>query len=159
MSERQKTLQLKKFNYDYAITLLYDKCKSGESNYGPWMLYGVEHDGQQHGLFAEDALHQELKKYNKGAKIVIRRNQNDEGKLEWQVTPANGNNNSSNQTVLSYLDDRTRDIHRQVALKIATISIGQNVKPWIDADLQEIKIRMDKLLEILDGSIEDDLPF
>jgi hypothetical protein len=62
--------------------------------------------------------------------------------------------------VLKYLDDRTADIHRQVALKIATISLGQNIKPWTDDDLQEIKVRMDKLLAILDGSPDDEsLPF
>ena len=81
MSERQKTLQLKQFNHDYPVTLMYDKCKSGESNYGPWMLYGVEHDGEQQGLFAEDALHQELKKYGKGSRLVIRRNQDGKGWL------------------------------------------------------------------------------
>jgi hypothetical protein len=161
MSDKSKTLQLKQFNHDYPITLAYDKCKSGESNYGPWNLYGVEHDGEQQGIFAEDALHQQLQKFGKGAKLVIRRNQDESGQLEWQVTPANGNTqHKSQQTVLSYLDDRTRDIHRQVALKIATISIGQTTKPWTDEDLQEIKVRMDKLLVILDGSTEDEpLPF
>ncbi len=160
MSDRQKTLQLKQFNHNYPITLIYDQCKSGESNYGPWMLYGVEHNGEQQGLFAEDALHQELKKYGKGARLVIRRNQDEGGKLEWQVTPANGNTSSNqSKTVSSYLDERTRDIHRQVALKIATISIGQNMKPWTESDLQEIRSRMDKLLDILDGSTSDDLPF
>jgi len=111
------------------------------------------------GIFAEDALHTQLKEYGKGAKLIIRRNQ-DNGKLEWQVTPANGNNsNKQTKTYSSFLDDRTRDIHRQVALKIATISIGQSLKPWTDEDLVEIKVRMDKLLDILDGSPDDDLPF
>lgn len=160
MNERSKTLQIKQFNHDYPVVLTYDQCKSGESNYGPWNLYGVEHDGQQQGLFAEDALHQELKKYGKGARLVIRKNQDDEGKLEWQVTPANGSvRQQPQQTVLKYLGDRTADIHRQVALKIATISIGQTAKPWTDDYLQEIKVRMDKLLEILDGANNDDLPF
>jgi hypothetical protein len=160
MNDRMKTLQLKQFNKDYPVTLTYDKCKSGESQYGPWNLYGVEHDGEQQGIFAEDALHQQLQKYGKGAKLVIRRNQDDNGYLEWKVTPANGGtHHKPQQTVLKYLDDRTADIHRQVALKIATISIGQSTKPWTDDDLQEIKIRMDKLLVILDGSTEDDLPF
>lgn len=160
MSEKTKTLQLKQFNTDYPITLTYDKCKSGESQHGPWNLYGVEHEGEQQGIFAEDALHQELKKYGKGARLVIRRNQDNKGRLEWSVTPANGNSiHQPKQTVLKYLDDRTVDIHRQVALKIATISIGQNIKPWSDEDLQEIKMRMDKLLVILDGSTEDELPF
>ena len=93
MNERMKTLQVKQFNTDYPVTLTYDKCKSGESQYGPWNLYGVEHDGEQQGLFAEDALHQELKKYGKGAKLVIRRNQDDKGQsrmagntCKWQYT-------------------------------------------------------------------------
>ncbi len=160
MSERQKTLQLKAYNKDFPVTLTFDKCKSGESQYGPWMLYGVEYNGEQQGLFADDQLHQELKKYGKGSKLIIRRNQDENGQLTWQVTPANGNSQSkSRQTVISYLDDRTKDIHRQVALKIATISIGQSLKPWTDEDLQEIKVRMDKLLDILDGSTSDDLPF
>ena len=160
MSEKMKTLHVKKFNHNYPITLTYDQCKSGESNYGPWNLYGVEYEGEQQGIFAEDGLHKELKKYGKGARLVIRRNQDDNGQLEWLVTPTNGSTqHQPKQTVLKYLDDRTADIHRQVALKIATISIGQSLKPWSDEDLQEIKVRMDKLLEILDGSTEDALPF
>ena len=158
MNDKMKTLQLKQFNKDYPITLTYDKCKSGESQYGVWNLYGIKYDGAEQGIFAEDALHEELKKYGKGAKLVIRRNQDDNGQLEWSVTPANGGTqNKSQKTVQSYLDDRTLDIHRQVALKIATISIGQSTKPWLDEDLMEIKVRMDKLLEILDGSTTDDL--
>jgi len=160
MNEKMKTLQLKQFSTDYPVTLIYDKCKSGESQYGPWNLYGVEYEGEPQSLFADDILHQELRKYGKGTKLVIRRNQDDNGQLKWQVTPANGNNSHrSNQTVLKYLDDRTADIHRQVALKIATISIGQTTKPWTDEDLHEIKVRMDKLLGILDGDKSDDLPF
>jgi len=158
MSDRQKTLQIKDVNKDYPITLTYDQCKSGESQYGEWFLYGVEHDGEQMGIFAEDALHHQLKEYGKGAKLIIRRNQ-ENGKLEWQVTPANGKSISKQtKTYSSFLDERTRDIHRQVALKIATISIGASVKPWNDSDLNEIKNRMDRLLDILDGT-PDELPF
>ena len=160
MNDKMKTLQVKKFNHDYPVMLTYDRCKSGESQYGPWNLYGVEYEGVEQGIFAEDALHQELKKYGKGARLVIRRNQDENGQLEWQVVSANsGARRQPQQTVLKYLDDRTADIHRQVALKIATISLGQSLKPWTDEDLQEIKVRMDKLLEILDGDTNNDLPF
>ena len=161
MQDIMKTLQVKKFNYDYPVVLTYDQCKSGESQYGPWHLYGVEHEGVEQGIFAEEALHQELKKYGKESKLVIRRNQDDSGRIEWQVVPTNGGGaqRPPQQTVLKYLDDRTADIHRQVALKIATISIGQSTKPWTDEDLLEIKVRMDKLLVILDGSVSDELPF
>jgi hypothetical protein len=158
MTDKMKTLQLKKFNHDYQLTLTYDKCKSGESQYGPWNLYGINYEGVEQGIFTENDLHQQLQKDGKGARLIIRKNQDDDGKLEWQVVPVNGNSRS-NQTVLNYLDDRTRDIHRQVALKIATISIGQSLKPWTDEDLKEIKIRMDKLLVILDGSTEDKSQF
>ncbi len=161
MNDKMKTLQVKKFNYDYRIVLTYDQCKSGESQYGPWHLYGVEHEGVEQGIFAEDALHQELKKYGKASKLVIRRHKDDSGRIEWQVVPTNGGGaqRPPQQTELKYLDDRTADIHRQVALKIATISIGQSTKPWTDEDLLEIKVRMDKLLVILDGSVSDELPF
>jgi len=160
MNDKMKTLQVKKVNHDYPIVLTYDKCKTGESQYGPWNLYGIEHDGETQGLFAEDGLHQELRKYGKGSKLVIRRNQDNKGQLTWEVIPVNGSaQHHPKQTVLKYLDDRTADIHRQVALKIATMSIGQSLKPWTDEDLSEIKVRMDKLLHILDGSTEDALSF
>ena len=160
MNDKMKTLQVKKFNHNYPVTLIYEKCKSGESQYGPWNLYGVEYEGIEQGIFAEDALHQQLQKYGKRARLIIRRNQDENGQLEWQVVPAIGQaQHQPKQTVLKYLDDRTADIHRQVALKIATISIGQSLKPWADEDLQEIKVRMDKLLEILDGKANNELPF
>ena len=154
MNDKMPTIQFKKFNHDYPVVLTYDKCKSGANQYGPWNLYGVEYQGVQQGIFAEDALHQQLRKYTKGARLVIRCNQDQNGQVEWQVMPAIG---QAQQQPKHSLDDRTADIHRQVALKIATISIGQSLKPWTNDDLEEIKVRMDKLLEILDGSEEDDL--
>ena len=160
MNDKMKTLQMRKLNHDYPVVLTYEQCKSGESQYGPWNLYGVEYEGVEQGIFAEDALHLKLKKYSKGAKLVIRRNQDKNGQLEWHVTPVNGNTQyRPQQTVQKYLDDRTADIHRQVALKIATTSIGQSTKPWTDEDLKEIKVRMDNLLQILDGKVDDGLPF
>ena len=160
MNEKMKTLQLKQFNKDYPVTLVYDQCKSGKSNYGPWNLYGVKYEGVEQGIFAEDALHQQLQLYGKGSKLVIRRNQDDSGQLEWQVVPANGNTQRKpNHLVPKHLDDRTADIHRQVALKIATISVGQTTKPWTDEDLSEIKVRMDKLLEILDGDTGNEVRY
>lgn len=90
MIGRSKILQLKHFNHNYPIVLNYDKCKSGESQYGAWNFYSVEHNGEEQSLFVENALHQELKKYSKGAKLLIIRNQDESGSLSWQVTPANG---------------------------------------------------------------------
>ena len=157
MNDKMETLQLRKLNHDYPVMLTYDQCKSGESQYGPWNLYGVEYEGVEQSIFAEDSLHLKLMKYGKGTRLVLRRNQDENGELEWQVTPANGS--TSQQTVPKYLDDRTADIHRQVALKIATGSIGQSTKPWTAEDLSEIKVRMDKLLDILDGTKDDGLSY
>ena len=159
MNERMKTLQLKQFNTDYPATLTYEKCKSGESQFGPWNLYVVEYNGEPQGLFVDSTLHLKLKKYDKGAKLVIRKNQDEQGQLKWQVISINGSAQHRPQQTVKYLDDRTVDIHRQVALKIATISIGHSTKPWSNEDLQEIKVRMDKLLEILDGRSDEELPF
>ena len=159
MNDKIKMLQLKKLNHDYQVMLTYDKCKSGESQYGAWNLYGVKYDGIEQSIFADDSLHLKLEKYGKGTHLILRRNQIENGQLEWQVTPANGNAQRQSKQTVKYLDDRTVDIHRQVALKIATISIGHSTKPWTTEDLKEIKVRMDKLLEILDGRGDDDLPF
>ena len=156
MNDKMKTLQLRKLNHDYPVMLTYDQCKSGESQYGPWNLYGVEYEGVEQGIFAEDSLHLKLMKYGKGTRLVLRKHKDENGQLEWQVTPVNGNAQQQlQQTHLKYLDDRTADIHRQVALKIATGSIGQSTKPWTAEDLSEIKVRMDKLLDILDGTKDD----
>ena len=91
MNDKMKMLQLKKLNHDYQVMLTYDKCKSGESQYGPWNLYGVNYEGKNKSIFAEDSLHLKLEKYGKGTHLILRRNQDENGLLEWQVTPANGN--------------------------------------------------------------------
>lgn len=46
-----------------------------------------------------------------------------------------------------------------MALKIAVISVGTSTRAWTNDDLKEIRSRMGKLLEILNGSDENELPF
>ncbi len=153
MNDRIKLLQLRKLDYDYQVMLTYDKCKSGESQYGQWNLYGVEHEGKNKSIFAEDSLHLKLQKYGKGTYLILRRIKVGNGQFEWKVSPANG---MAQYYVRQTLDDRTLDIHRQVAFKIATLSIGHSLKPWTNEVLKEIKIRMDKLLDILDSRVVSD---
>ena len=153
MNDRIELLQLRKLDHDYQVMLTYDKCISGESQYGPWNLYVVEYEGENKSIFAKDSLHLKLQKYGKGTRLILRRNQIENGQLEWQVTPANGKAQYQPQQTL---DNRTLDIHRQVALKIATLSIGHSLKPWTNEDLKEIKMRMDKLLDILDSRVNSD---
>ena len=149
MNDRIELLQLRKLDHDYQVMLTYDKCKSGESQYGPWNLYGVEYEGKNKSIFAKDSLHLKLQKYGKGTHLILRRNQIENGQLEWQVTP--GNSQYQPQQT-----DRTLDIHRQVALKIATLSIGHSLKPWTNEVINEIKRRMDKLLDILEIRVNSD---
>lgn len=158
MSERLQQLNVE-FNKNYDIRLMYDQCKTGTSQYGPWYLYSVEVNNESLGLFADPALHNILKNYRKGDNLTIRRNKSDSG-VNWDVKRITNGNGSAPATVSTPLfDDRTRDIHRQVALKIATQSMGPTTKPWTEYEKSEIQSRVNALLEILEGECDDDLPF
>lgn len=156
MSDRMPTLQIK-YNTAYPVELLYDQPKQGESQYGKYNLYGLEYDGEQYGLFAEDALHEELKQYKKGSRVVIERNQGSKGQLLWQVSQQNGSPNHAR--TVEKIDKRTMEIYRSLALKIATMSIGQSLQKWGQSELDEIQERMEHLLLFLIGDISDELPF
>ncbi len=84
MTEKMRNLQMKKFNHDYPITLTYNRCNSGKSQYEPWNIYGVEHESEHQGVFVDESLRLQLRQYEKGSKLIIRRNQDDSGQLEWQ---------------------------------------------------------------------------
>jgi len=158
MSERMQQLTVE-YNKDYNIKLLYDRCKTGTSQYGPWYLYSVEKDNDILGLFADPTLHDVLKGYRKGDRLTIRRNKSDSG-VRWEVNRiTNGNGSDPSPAPMHRLDNRTHDIHRQVALKIATQSMGPTTKPWTDYEKTEIQSRVNALLGILEGETEDDLPF
>jgi len=141
-------------NRDYQIRLLFDQSKTGESQNGPWHLYGVEYDNETLGLFADLTLHGMLKDYRKGDCLVVRRKKSDDD-INWQVKILINGKGSDPTPVI---DDRTRDIHRQVALKIATHSLGPTTKSWTDYEKTEIQSRVNALLNILDGNHENDLP-
>jgi len=154
MTERMPTLQMD-FNTDYPVQLLYDEPKTGESQYGKWHLYVVKHKQEQMAVFADEKLHDILKEYSKDDQLTIRRNQDDK-LVQWQVKPA-GNGQIKPDLPI---DLRTRDIHRQVCLKLASQSIGCTTKPWTEYERCEIYARVNTLLGILEGAIEDDqMPF
>lgn len=156
MSDRMPTLQIK-YNTAYPVELLYDQPKQGESQYGKYNLYSLDYNGERYGLFAEDALHEELKQYKKGSRVVIERNQGDKGQLLWQVSPQNGSPNHA--STAETIDKRTMEIYRSLSLKIATMSIGQSLKPWGQDELNLIQERMEHLLLILMGEIHNELPY
>jgi hypothetical protein len=160
MNNKIKTLQIAQYNTDYPVTLIYDTCKSGESQYGPWNLYGVEYNKEPHGLFVDEFLHETLSKYKKGDQIVIRREQDQEGKLRWEVFPT-GNGSAMQKTAQTIppMDSRTKDIHRQVCLKVAVLSFPTTNKSWDNAIIKEIKARTDSLIFVLDGAGNEPLSF
>ncbi len=54
------------------------------------------------------------------------------------------------------LDDRTKDIHRQVCLKVAVMSLPSTDKPWTAEIISELRSRTKSLIEVLDGISQDD---
>ncbi len=153
MNNKMKTLQIAQYNTDYPVTLMYDTCKSGESQYGPWNLYGVEYKREQQGLFADEFLHEILSQYRKEDQIVIRRAQDHEGKLRWEVFPiGNGSAMQKTAQTIPLINSRTKDIHRQVCLKVAIMSFPTTNKSWDNEIIKEIKARTDSLIFVLDGA-------
>ena len=156
MSDRTPTLQIK-YNTAYPVELLYDQPKQGESQYGKYNLYSLIYNNENFGLFAEDALHEKLSQFKKGNHVVIERSQGEKGQLLWQVSPQNGS--PSQAKTAENIDKRTMEIYRSLALKIATMSIGQSLQKWGQSELDEIQERMEHLLLILIGEVHEELPF
>jgi len=67
------------------IKLRFDEPKTGDGQYGPWYLYGVEEDSAQKSLFLSEAAYYQVKALNakKGTVLEItqRAKKNDIGKL------------------------------------------------------------------------------
>jgi len=67
------------------VVLLYDKPKTGKSQYGEWNLYGAEINGEQTSFFASTKLHQDIKEkgFKKGSTftITLKAGKSEDGKL------------------------------------------------------------------------------
>lgn len=158
-----ETTQLKiPTNGSAVVELMFDNCKQGTNDYGNWNLYGLKSEGQDVSLFATDLLHEKMKYYSTGDVVQINKNETDQGRIQWEVIPKNGTpardaSNSTAAPVQSVVsskstDSRTADIHKQVCLKLAVQSMGD------DFDVEEIESRMYSLLSVLHGSESDGLP-
>lgn len=150
-----KTLKIKA-NTDNNVKFLFDSPLEGTNAYGVYHLYKFDIEGEEHSLFATDNLHEKLKDYNKGDIVNIRKEEYEAGKMGWVVTPAEGvvarpsSTTTSSNTAVG-IDDRTKDIHRQVCLKLAVQSMDTSET----LDFAMVKLRMEGLINILDS--EDDL--
>jgi hypothetical protein len=151
MNDKVRTLQISQYNTDYPVVFLYDRCKSGTSQYGTWYLYGVIFDEEPHGLFADEHLHAMLRQYRKGDQVVIRREQDLKGNLSWGVST--GPSKTPPSPIRQ--DSRTKDIHRQLCLKVSVLSFPRLNKQWDDEIINEIKSRTESLIKILDEIVPD----
>ena len=171
----RNTLKIKA-NTDNVVKFLYDTPIEGTNNYRMYHLYAFEHGGEETGLFATDALHEKLRNFIKGDSINIRKEEYEAGKFGWNVvreegtpirnTPPPNSVGGGSKAFSSSSDDRTKDIHRQVCLKLAVQSMGVCSAMEEEFNYGEVKDRMEGLLNVLDGiepknGIEPkgDLPF
>ena len=152
-----KTLKIRA-NTDNNVKFLFDSPLEGTNAYGVYHLYKFDVEGEEHSLFATDNLHEKLKDYNKGDVVNIRKEEYEAGKMGWIVTPAEGvvakigsSNTQTGGEIVRGIDDRTKDIHRQVCLKLAVQSMGTSET----LDFAMVKLRMEGLINILDS--KDDL--
>ena len=152
-------------NMDYPISLLFDQPKVGEGQYGAWYRYAVNHNKTEWAIFASEGLNAQLSTYGKGSNLNIRKEEYEPGKTKFVVTALEGAVKAPPATLNtpnSTTTDRTQDIHRQVCLKLAVQSMGTSK---MDFDFVEVGLRMDGLLNILDGEVkkepvsDEDLPF
>lgn len=164
MEQNPNTLKFKS-NTDHVVTLLFDTPQTGTNSYGDWFRYGCEHNGQESSFFATGYLHSKLEGYGKGAKLNIRKVELDGGKIGWDIIPEEGTSIKTKTDVPAMVqqrqatnDERTKDIHKQVCLKLAVQSMGVVEK----LDIAEVNSRMIALQLILEGETEtseDKLPF
>lgn len=152
-----KTLKITA-NTDNNVKFLFDSPLEGTNAYGVYHLYKFDIEGEEHSLFATDNLHEKLKDYNKGDVVNIRKEEYEAGKMGWIVNPAEGvvakigsSNTQTGGEIVRGIDDRTKDIHRQVCLKLAVQSMGTSET----LDFAMVKLRMEGLINILDS--KDDL--
>ena len=129
-------------NEEYNVTFKFDDPQTGTGQYGEWNRYGVDHKGKDSSFFASPGLHSRIKSFKQGDSIkIIKRMSN--GKTSWDVKKTGG----SSTPVMS--DARTKDIHRQVCLKLAVESIGVKAKTT-DAYYKDVRDRMMGFLGVLD---------
>ena len=129
-------------NEEYNVTFKFDTPQTGTGQYGEWNRYGVDHKGEDSSFFASPGLHSRIKSFKQGDSIkIIKRMSN--GKTSWDVKKTGG----SSAPVMS--DARTKDIHRQVCLKLAVESIGAKTKVT-DAYYKDVADRMMGFLAVLD---------
>ena len=129
-------------NEEYIVTFKFDTPQTGTGQYGEWNRYGVEHKGEDSSFFASTGLHNRIKSFKQGDSVkIIKRMSN--GKTSWDIK-------KTGETAVTVVTDaRTKDIHRQVCLKLAVESIGVKAKAT-DAYYKDVGDRLKGFLAVLD---------
>jgi len=162
----EKTPNLKlKTNLDHVVTLMYDSPKSGEGQYGTWYRYAIMHDGVEKCIFATEFLNDKLQHYGKGDVINVRKEETEDGKIQWNVIPEDGTDVKRDRGVSAGTNGvpvntptpqpqpdwhhintaKSYDIHKQVCLKLA-IQLEHGKK----TDFKRIAKNMDRLISVLE---------
>ena len=145
-----------KFNLPYVVKFRYDKPyekKGGE--YGDFMIYGVEYEGEDCTFIASDGLHEQLSKYKKGDMVEIIKIDDDNKKSHFEVeqlsekdiksTDSPGADKPSYDKDWDKINaDKDYLISLTVALKMAVASMPTKAT-LTDKDYEEIEIRMVKI--------------
>ena len=157
-------MKFDRVNNDYPITLMADKPTTQDGQWGVKHIYPNSFDGGLWDISASDGLHKQLSLYGKGSNLTVRKETfGDAGHSKFVVT-SNGVTPPSAMAATPVMpmvgiDDRTKDIHRQVCLKLACQMFGESNAILSDGSLMVIEENMLRLLRVLDGDdAKDDAP-
>ena len=164
-----------KANTDNIVEFLFDTPMDGENKYGTWWRYTFKHDGEEVSYFTSSAaLFAKLSDYAKGDKVNIRKDEYEPGKFGFNVIPCEGTTIRTGSTPSgiddSYKsapsaietekrtyyadrnDDKTHDIHKQVALKEACKMFGGKKTKLTEKDSETLLYNMYAILDVLEES-------
>ena len=63
------------YNVDYDLEIV--SQKDGKSTYGPWPFYQLMFQGKKFGHFAQPVLHEKLKEFSMGDRVIIQKQQTE----------------------------------------------------------------------------------
>ena len=131
------------------VTLLHDTPEERESEYGKFNVYTFDLNGKEVSMTASAGLHKQLINHSKGDYLKIVKAEYAPDRQSFKVTQEQSNGVVPKPSALTGSftpDNRTADIHRQVCLKLAVQSMGVSG----DLNYDEVKSRMESLLDVLD---------
>ena len=147
------------YNVDYDLEIV--SQKDGKSTYGPWHFYQLMFQGKKFGHFAQPVLHEKLKEFSMGDRVIIQKQQTENDGCYWIVNGSDSQLEKPTQPISkqSTWDERTHDIHRQVCLKVAVMSFPSTDRPWSSEVVTELRRRTENLLVVLEEVDDASLSF